>query len=267
MKIKRSLSSELSLPDEPSEPKNDLRDFITMIYGREKIGKTSLAAQFEDVMFLLFEPGGKSLRIYSRSVSSWREFKEYVVLLEKNKSRFANVCIDTVDICFKFAEEYMCNKLGIDHPSEEEWGKGWGLIQDEFTRQIVRLCNTGRGVIFISHASEREIKKRKTTVHRVIPTMSGQARKILEPMVDIWGYYYWDGDNRSLQIVGDEDVSAGHRLIGHFDGITHIPMGTSAKESYENFIAAFDNRLKIKGGPVAKKGDSEKSTVKVRIRR
>ena len=252
---------ELVLPHELSKPYTSISDYGILLYGREKIGKTTFAAQFPDALFLMFEPGGKALSLYKIDINSWSDFLQTMNLLKKEK-RFKTIIIDTVDICYKMCFDYVCKKLGVDHPSEEGWSKAWNMIKDEFQKQISILLKLNRGVLFISHATEKEIKKRYgESEHRIIPTMSKQARDVLEPMIDIWMYCEYGEQERQFIIRGDQLVSAGHRLQNNFVNIDKISMGNSSKESYNNFIDAFNNIEK------RKKLTNEKNEVKIKIRR
>jgi hypothetical protein len=214
-----------------------------LLYGREKIGKTSFAAQFPETLTLLFEPGGKALRIFERKPKSWLEFKGYLELLKADKS-FRTVVIDTVDIAFRMCYAYICKREGIDHPSEEKFSKAWTMMEDEFSECMSALLKLDKGVIFISHDKEKEIKTRTGSVHRIVPTMSNQARKVLEPMVDIWVYCrYNENSDREFVLRGDESISAGHRLQNnHFKELITVPMGRTAEEAYKNFVDAFNGK-------------------------
>lgn len=244
----------LTLPTTKTGRLKSLGECSILLYGREKIGKTSFAAEFPETLFLMFEPGGKDLEIYSRNILDWKDFLGYIVLLEKNPERFKTIVVDTADECYKMCEHYMLKKLAIQHASDEEWGKGWSLIRDEFSRAIIRLLKLGRGVIFTSHSMEREIKARDGRKYdRVVPTMTKGAREILEPIVDIWAYMeYDDTGNRQLLLRGDSQVSAGHRLQNHFVGVDKLPMGKNAKTAYENFVNAFNGNLAMVAAPKPK---------------
>ena len=241
------MTTDLSLPTERSVVSTRIQDFTILLFGEKKIGKTDLTAQFEGTLHLMTEPGGKAQTIFQRPVNSWRDFQGYVKLLEKDK-RFRTVTVDTADVLYTLCMEYATQKLGIDHPSEEAYGKGWAAVRSEFTKWTLRLIGTGKGVIFISHATEKEIKMRGGEKYdRISPTMAGQARDILEGIVDIWAYYGYDGSRRILTIQGSDHIGAGHRLKNNFrtpqgDPIVEIDMGSSAEESYTNLIAAFNNR-------------------------
>lgn len=229
------------LPTEPTKPETELGRYSMLLYGLEKIGKTSLAAMFPDAFFLLCESGAKALSLFGEKVHTWREFLGWLDSLDAAPSRFKTVVVDTVDLAFKFCENAVCQRLGIEHPSEEEWGKGWGAVRNEFALAMLRLVNGPRGVVFISHATEKELKRKSgSSSHRIIPTMPGQARGVLEPMVDIWAYYQYNDDGgRILTMCGDDSIAAGHRCKDNFVGVQSIDMGKSAEEGYRNYLAAF----------------------------
>ena len=247
-KVTEASNTEFTLPKERSRPCDKLQDYSSLIYGRKKIGKTTLASMFKKAFFMLCEPGGKALSLYARPVRNWLEFKAYVRLIIKSKN-FENVVIDTADYSYEYCFDYQCKKMVIDHPADEAWGKGWKAIKKEYSSEITKLLHSGKGVIFISHAREEEVKKRGgETYNRTASTLSGQAKELLEGLVDIWAFYTYEGDQRVLIIQGDDYIDAGHRVEGRFlysDGspMEKINMGNSKEEAYTNFVAAFENKL------------------------
>lgn len=241
-------SLDVTLPTERSVALPRLQDYSILLFGEKKIGKTDLTAQFPGTFHMMFEPGAKAQEIFQRPVTSWKDFKGYVRLLKKDKS-FDTVTVDTVDLAYTRCFEYMMQKLAIEHPSDEAYGKGWAAIRDEFGREMTTLMSLGKGVIFVSHATEKEIKTRNgEKFDKIMPTLAGQGRDIIEGMVDLWFYYGYDGSDRVLTITGNDFIGAGHRLKKNFrypDGtpIHEIPMGTSAEEGFANLMAGFKNRL------------------------
>lgn len=271
-RAEKSDTAELTLPDAPSTPLDRLQDYTMLLFGEKKIGKTSLAAKFPKTFFMMTEPGGKALAINQRPVTTWREAEGYVRLLEKDGGRFDTICVDTVDLLYKLAEARAIQRLGIDHPSEGEWGRGWSAVRDTFTPLVQRMMSMGKGVVFISHAVEREVKKRDGSKYdRIQPTLSGQGRDVVEGMVDIWCYYHYDGDKRSLQIKGDDHVGAGHRLQDdHFrwkgKEVKLISMGASPDEAYANLIACFNNQYNPADGETPEPEAKVKFTAKKKPR-
>lgn len=238
----------LSLPLHKSERSDSLQDYSILIYGKKKIGKTSLTAQFEDTIALMCEPGGKAQEMYQVSCRNWKELREYTRLFIQD-ARFKTASVDTADFAYEFCMEYVCKKMVIDHPSDEGYGKGWKAVRAEFQAWVTELLHSGKGVIFISHSKDEEFKTRRgETFNKVGASMAGQAKDILEGLVDIWANYEYDGKKRYLIIGGSDEVDAGNRVEGHFmdphnGPLDRIPMGLNAREAYKNFVAAFNNRL------------------------
>jgi hypothetical protein len=247
----------LTLPEEPNVPSSVLSDYTMLLYGAKKIGKTSLASRFPNAIFLALEPGTKALSVFSRPVKNFNELLEYVELLEKD-TRFATIVVDTVDIAYEYAFEYICKKKSIAHPSEEDdFGATWGEIKAEFKKIVLRLMSIGKGIIFISHDTERKIELRDgKEVERVQPTMSSQAMGVVEALVDIIMNYSYDGNDRILRLDGSHTLVAGNRIEEHFirkggaprmpgDKIRAIHMGLTSQEAYNNFINAFNNEQDV----------------------
>ena len=243
MQIKKSDSS-VRLPAEISVPSSCLGDYSVLLYGEPKVGKTSLAACFPEVLGLMFEPGAKALRMYQSPIKIWEDFCSVLDQLEKT-GRFKSILIDTVDEAYKRCLAYVCQKEGFDSPSDEGYGKGWSKVNNEFSLQITRLLHLRRGIIFTSHAAERDIKTRLGEEYtKIVPTMSGGARSFCEALVDVWLYMYHDkAGERMLRIRGNDHIAAGHRLQENFKGIELIPAGKDARAAYDNLVAAFNNNL------------------------
>ena len=234
--------AKLKLPTKKSRISSLLGKYVFLLYGREKIGKTSLASRFPKALFCMFEPGAKAKEVFQMPVNSWTRFRKIVTMLRDDKHDFRTVVIDTVDICFRRCVRHVNKGLGIMHSSEEEWGKGWDLVSEEFQLVVSELTNLGLGVVFISHAEEKQLKTRRSgTVDRVIPTMKKQARKVIEPMVDCWFYldYLEDANDQIHRVAycqGTDTISAGDRT-NRFPSL--IDLGANEEEAYVNLVAAF----------------------------
>jgi hypothetical protein len=274
-KKRSSRAPELTLPTERSVPSDNLWDYLILVYGEKKIGKTSMFSHADNPFYAMFEPGGRSLEIYQRPIRRWRDFQKYVQLLQKDSTEneeegFNPVIVDTADVAYDMCLDHACFRLGIDHPTDAGYGKGWHAVKREFIKQVALLGATGKGVAFISHSAEREIKTRRGgTYDKIMPTMSNQARDVMEALVDIWVSYEYIGEERWLRILGDDHVAAGHRLTNRFrytDGspIRFIPAGNSSEETWTNFVAGFNNELDPGQMPRRRK---KKKKVKTRRRK
>jgi hypothetical protein len=238
------------LSTEITEPSDRLEDYIILLTGEKKIGKTTLASEFnsDKSYFLATEVGYRGLRIRKSDITDWRTAKAAARALKKAGKKYGPIIVDTVDKLYALCESYICEKLMINNLSDEEWGKGYAACRKEFDAFITLLSQIGVGLILITHTEEREVKRRGGgTYDRIVPTMSNQARKVIEPLVDIWCYYMYDEERRVLVIQGDDHISAGHRLVERFrtpagKPVRQIDMGRSAKRGFKNLLAAFNNQ-------------------------
>lgn len=179
------------LPSKPTTGKFRFQELIQLYYGDPGIGKTTFASKMPAPnLFIATEDGQRALKAYVQRVHCWDDFLDIISLLEKGDGEiYESVTIDTVDNLFDFCQDYVCKKLRITHPSDEEWGKGWDALKQEFKKSITRLQSIGMGVIFISHARSEEIKTRSLKVNKWFPSFAKQCRKIINPLVDFMFYF------------------------------------------------------------------------------
>lgn len=239
----------LSLPTEPTPPEEDIESYTLALYGAPKIGKTSFVAEFNDPFFLMFEPGGKGLTIKRRQIGKWEEFQGYVKLILAS-SDFRTIVIDTVDLAYESCTNYVVAEAGEDNVNEGSlgYGKGVDRVDAEFKKQILLITSTGRGIVFISHATEQEYEEATGVKYsKIIPSMKPRARRFINGFADTIAYYGYFGSERFLVVQGNDKLDAGHRIQGHFqtpkgEPINSIPMGDTPTEGYNNYINAYANK-------------------------
>lgn len=263
------------LPTEYEEPGGDLNDFAILIHGEKKIGKTSLAGEGGRVLFLQFDPPQISYRRMEIVCKNFGIFKKALKALEKKAVSgresfpYDRVVVDRADLWHKCAQHFACEKLAIDHPADEQWGKGWDRVRTEFSDAVKRILNLPCGKWFLCHSDYEEVENRKgDKIRKLVPNLSGMPDEILNGMVDAWFAYTYVKRRRVLVVRGDERTGAGHRIDGHFltpegEPVETIPMGDSAKEAYKNLLAAFNNE-QSSPNPGADTGSGK---MKVRVRR
>lgn len=219
----------MTLPTEKSAPTLSPARIKALLYGPPKIGKSTFASQInpDKTLFIPTEPGLGSLEVYERPVTDWADFLEAggeIVEDAKKDRRFEVVVVDTVDELYRMCSDHICTQLGIKHPSDAEYGKGWAAVADEFRLRIGKLASLGLGVWFISHAEDREVKKKVGSKTVTQPSLSGQARKFLVGFVDFIFLAEWEGEEedskRVLRTQGAEHHEAGGRVP---QGATPLP--------------------------------------------
>lgn len=244
-----------NLPEEKNVPVQSLKDITTLIYGEQKIGKTTLASQFGEVLFFSFESGTNSQNVFAtKPMTDWRQFLHLITQLEskvlsKENLKYDMACLDTGHAGYDRALEWICLRDGIIHPGKiKDYGASWKAVLTEFAAAHNRIVATGLGLIIISHSRIRDRDNREGgTYSRIEPCFSESAELYYKAVCDIVGYYHIISGKRYLLIQPEEDIVAGHRVDGRFlttngDPIYRIPMGNSKEEAFINLKEAFKNK-------------------------
>jgi hypothetical protein len=205
------------LPTKKTPPTLTFEKAKVLLYGQPKIGKTTLAANLvDDVLVLACEPGLGGLSAYSVEIDSWDTFRKVGAELSET-DKHSIVVIDTVDELYRMCADAVCQQLEIAHLADAEWGKGWQSARDEFRLRVGKMAGLGRGVWFISHAQETELRTRVGTRTRTIPTLDKRAFSFLEGFVDYILYAEpirttEEGEQRILRTAAAEEYIAGGRV-------------------------------------------------------
>lgn len=242
------------LPMEAKEASDRFDDYSVLLYGREKIGKTITASTFPDLLFLATEPGHKGLRVKAVTIETWGDIRSVLKLLKKDNERkykYKWICFDTVDRAYEICLDWVCEKRGIEYPGEtadgkEDFGKSWKAVRKEFLSVIHEFNRLGIGIMYISHANESVIKSRGGESYtRIFPSMSKQARGVIEGIVDFFFYcdYMRNSKGENIRVIitqGDEMVWAGSRKsAGKFPPIMEL----TEKGGYRNLVEGFNGRI------------------------
>ena len=200
-----------------------------LVYGCPGIGKSTFFSKAVDgdrsPLFLQTDPGLRFIKAYKQPILSWGSFTQAVdALVNKPSNRYSMVVLDTVDILFRMCRKFVCDREGINHVSELEWGKGGDMVRDQFDLQIAKLSlldQSGTGLAFISHSKDVEVRGRAVKTSKVVPTMMNGAYAAIAPLCDVIGYAGFsvekvtkenpDGIGRVIHFAPDETYDAKDR--------------------------------------------------------
>ena len=126
-----------------------------LIYGVEKIGKSSLAAKFPFPLFLDVEKGTHQLALDRLDIKSADELDKAIIDVTRERHDYKTLVIDSVD----WAEKLMANKViaenrwgSIETPG---YGKGFTVLGEKFQSFLDSLdlvISRGINVVLIGHA-------------------------------------------------------------------------------------------------------------------
>ncbi len=173
------------LPTKKTPPKKSVSDLSILCYGRTKAGKSEWCSHAPAALFLATEPGLNHLDVFQVPINTWDDLLAACAEIAEGKHQFKTVIIDTVDNAYRFCVEYICRKHKIEHESDLGYGKGYGLVNNEFQRVLLKLAFLPYGFMLVSHSQEQEIETRTGKQTRIVPTLPKQARKFVLGLVDM----------------------------------------------------------------------------------
>lgn len=238
----------IKLPTKKTEIVTDVGLTTMLLHGPPKIGKSTIANSFPKTLFVAAEEGLKFMETYKIGVKKWEDLIEIRQLLLNEDHDYKTIAFDTASMLFKICEDYVCRKHAIDHPSDEEWGKGWAFLRDSFQKEFAPLAapdkrgRTRFGLLFLTHSKDVEIRGRITKTKRIACDLSGTARRVLLPMVDCIGYCGFRMDEsgeptkeRTVIFAPSEQVEAGDRT-----GKLPAEVKMTKRGFYDRLQRAFD---------------------------
>ncbi len=219
-------------------PKNERTQKATVakkkiyLYGAPFSGKTFLANQFPDVLFLSTDgnytqlPGGIPPHVdiknevtmegrLKRTKLAWAIFKEAIDELEKKQNDFKSIVLDLTEDVYEACRIYKYDEMNIQHESDAGYGKGWDMIKTEYLSTMKRFMGLDyENIILISHEdTSKEFTKRsgdKLTTIR--PNINEKVANKLAGMVDIVIRVAVIDGQRKLMFKNDELQFGGGRL-------------------------------------------------------
>lgn len=201
--------------------------YIVFFYGDPKSGKTTTAAHFPEALLLAFEKGYNAIPgVIAQPINKWSEFKQTLRELEKPevKEKFSTIIIDTTDIAYDYCTKYVCDNakradggFGVDSISDIGYGKGYGMVSQEFDENLRKIVQMNYGLVLISHATDKTFKNENgEEYNQIVPTLDKRASNIVSRMADIIGYSRVvttdEGDKTMLFMRGTNRYMAGSRF-------------------------------------------------------
>ncbi len=127
-----------------------------VLYGPEGIGKSSLAAQFPDPIFIDTEGSTTELDVNRLpKPSSWTMLNQQVDWVKQQVGRFKTLVIDTVDWAEMQCTDFVCaqhNKKGVE---DFGYGNGYVYVKEELGRFLNKLSDVievGINVVLTAHS-------------------------------------------------------------------------------------------------------------------
>ena len=189
-----------------------------VIYGAEGIGKTTLAAQTPDPVFIDTEGGTAHLDL--RRTQKPRDWEELIGLVREiagSPELCRTLVIDTADWAEAMCVEAVCRKYNQDGIESFGYGKGYSYLAEEFSRLLTacdEVIRSGKHVVITAHAKMRkqELPDEQGAFDRWELKLSKQTAPLLKEWADALLFLNY----RTLVIATDANTrkaQGGKRVI------------------------------------------------------
>jgi AAA domain len=201
----------VALPTEPQVRKASPYDARVFIGGVPKVGKSTLASQWnpEETLFLDCEGGTRLLdgKHFVLHVNRYQDFVDAISLL-KGEHPYKTVIVDTVDQLVKLADRHVADGRKTIAAGVVEFGKGLAELEGLVRRDVGALLSMNVGVWFLGHTELVGDDK----ASRMIPTVDRRVRPYIIGACDFILLAETIGSRRVLHTQPSERYEAGSRV-------------------------------------------------------
>lgn len=139
-----------------------------VIYGPEGIGKTTLARQFPDPVFIDTEDSTKTYNVTritqadgTTKPSSWTILLEMVKAVKSGVIPCKTLVIDSLDWAETLCIKHVCDKAQKDGIEDFGYGKGYTYLEESFGKllnELSDIVSMGIHVVCTAHATMRRVE-------------------------------------------------------------------------------------------------------------
>lgn len=134
-----------------------------VLYGPEGIGKTTLAAEFPNVVFIDVEGGSDQLPVARMPrPTSWSMLMDEVRAVRDGQVPCSTLVIDTADASERLCIEDICSRNNFDSIEAPGYGKGYTYVAEAVGKLLDLLSEVvdkGTNVVMVAHAVMRKFER------------------------------------------------------------------------------------------------------------
>lgn len=193
-----------STRDKTSKP-----PLVATIYGKGKVGKTSLAATAPSPIFIDAEAGtvglgARGIEVPVVHVTSWNDIRDAWLTI-KESDKFKTVVIDPTGAFIGMLIEH--EKRGGTNPGTMNMHK-WASVKDKFRSFLWDIKRSGKHALFVAH--EKKDKDDESILRS--PDVAANMGTELVNLCDVIGHLRVVNGKRVLRVQPDANYDAGDRF-------------------------------------------------------
>jgi hypothetical protein len=131
------------------------------IYGPEGVGKTTLASQAPNPVFLDTEGGTDHLDVARLTAEKWEDILAIINQLATEPHEFRTLVIDTIDWLEKRLAEFVCRRASKESIEDFGYGKGHVIVAEEMAKFLASLdvlLKRGMHIILLAHSTVKKFE-------------------------------------------------------------------------------------------------------------
>jgi len=208
------------LPKVKSEVKRQ-NPKILLLYGKPKIGKTTMLANLENNLIIDLEQGTHFVETLSVEVNNLTELKQVTTEIEQAKNPYKYITIDTVTMLQDMVLGY-AGRLYKDTVQGKNWqgdsvitlpnGGGYYYLQRAFFNVIDDICTLAENIILVGHLKDKLINKAGEEVSASEIDLTGKIKSLLSAKADAVGYIYRKENQNIINFKPTDEVVCGTRI-------------------------------------------------------
>ncbi|MBK9284954.1 MAG: AAA family ATPase [Sphingobacteriaceae bacterium] len=238
----------LKLPTSIIPASSNITNSSILIFGPDKCGKSSFAAQFPNHFMLEFNPGNANhINRKSVDVHNWEEAIGYLRLIVENPSYCEVIIIDELQRMYGYCYRYVRQKLKLAETEKDDFDV-WRTVRNLFSETLDHIKQLNKMIIITANEDVVTASIGGRDVNMLDINLNNQGRDVMH------GYCLMrarmecnPNGGRILHVDGLSNVNIGHGFSDHFlwegNRLKEIDLGFSPEEAYSNFIKAYDNQL------------------------
>lgn len=134
-----------------------------IIYGTEGIGKSTLASQFPNPLFIDTEGSTSNMDVARMDKpTSWTMLMNQIAFVKANPTICDTLIVDTIDWAEALAIESVCSLHGKQGVEDFGYGNGYTYVREEFGRflnKLQEIVDLGIHVVLTAHAQIRKFEQ------------------------------------------------------------------------------------------------------------
>lgn len=135
-----------------------------IIYGPEGIGKSTLASQFPEPLFIDTEGSTAELDVsrFDKIPKTWSEFVQMVLYVKDHPDVCKTLVIDSLDWSERLCIRHICETNGKTSLGDFAYGTGYAKLAEEFQRMLNVLNDIsakGINIVMTAHSMIRKFER------------------------------------------------------------------------------------------------------------